>query len=93
MTEWHALDQVNRNQMPRPDRPDVTASDVAAFAFCGRSWWLRRQDRVALGIRAHRRAGARIAGGSSLLTFVWICVACAAALGVICAWLLVHAVS
>jgi hypothetical protein len=27
---------------PRADRPDVTASDVAGYMFCGRAWWLRR---------------------------------------------------
>jgi hypothetical protein len=29
---------------PRADRPNVTASEVASYMFCGRSWWLRSRS-------------------------------------------------
>jgi hypothetical protein len=50
---------------PRADRPDVTASEVAEFTFCGRAWWLRRETGLPVeaaetlddGARRHALAG------------------------------------
>jgi CRISPR/Cas system-associated exonuclease Cas4 (RecB family) len=49
----------------REDRPDVSASEIAAYMFCGRSWWLRRetgppveaQEALNDGERRHALAG------------------------------------
>jgi len=49
----------------RVDRPDITASEVADYAFCARSWWLKRVcgveadgERLEVGLQAHEAAGA-----------------------------------
>ena len=53
---------------PREDRPDIWASEVGDFAYCARSWWLRRVQRVAIetpemtaGTQAHARVGDLVA--------------------------------
>ena len=53
---------------PREDRPDIWASEVGDFAYCARSWWLRRVQRVAIetpemtaGTQAHARGGDLVA--------------------------------
>ena len=53
---------------PREDRPDIWASEVGDFAYCARSWWLRRVQRVAIetpemtaGTQAHGRVGDLVA--------------------------------
>lgn len=52
----------------RMDRPDIRATEVAEYAFCARSWWLKRvqgvtaeSEALQVGIEAHEAAGERIA--------------------------------
>jgi hypothetical protein len=51
----------------RIDRPDISASEVADYAFCARSWWLRRtrgvmpdSEALRLGVVAHEAVGRRV---------------------------------
>ena len=90
-SEWQELEALKGTQAPRRDRPDVLTSDVAGYAFCGRSWWLRRQERLEAGTAAHARVGAAIGQGALLLQLVWVCVAYAAAIGAACVWMLTQA--
>ncbi len=66
---------------PREDRPDIWASEVGDFAYCARSWWLHRIQRVAVktpemsaGIQAHGLVGDRVAKTILLGRVVWACV-------------------
>jgi len=87
MTEWQELEALARQPASdRPDRPDITASDVGDYTFCGRSWWLRRQQ---AGLQSHARAGLQ-STGDTLMRIVWICVAYAAAIAGVCVWLIAH---
>jgi len=65
---------------PREDRPDIWASEVGDFAYCARSWWLRRVQRVAIetpemtaGTQAHARVGDLVAETVVLDRVVWGC--------------------
>jgi len=91
MDEWRELEARRADPVFRTDRPDVTASDVAAYAFCGRSWWLRRQEGFATGTRAHAQVGAAIGQHALLTRLVWVCVAYAAAIGLACVGILAQA--
>lgn len=64
MIERYQLNDVGS----RMDRPDIWATEVADYAYCARSWWLKRvqgvkADSKALqgGMEAHEAAGERIA--------------------------------
>jgi hypothetical protein len=45
VTDWlqELLETPPTPDAPRDDRPDVAASEVADYMFCGRAWWLRRE--------------------------------------------------
>jgi hypothetical protein len=77
-------------QVARPDRPDITASAIADYAYCGRSWWIREQGKspaakalMEAGTQRHLSAGAIIAQGISLERLVKVCLAGAAILAII----------
>jgi len=71
-----------------PARPtpndDVTASEIAAFAYCAKAWHLERvagaqaNDAAAAkresGILEHERHGVQVAAGSWLGRHVWLIV-------------------
>ncbi|HUI71985.1 MAG TPA: PD-(D/E)XK nuclease family protein [Spirochaetia bacterium] len=61
---WRQMETGNRAPKPRADRPDISASEIQDFLYCARSWWLRRDQQVAIktpemtaGTQAHRLAG------------------------------------
>ncbi len=52
----------------RMDRPDIRATEVAEYAYCARSWWLKRvqgvkaeSEGLRAGTAAHEAAGQRVA--------------------------------
>ena len=61
----------------RPDRPNIWASEVAAFVFCPRGWLLQRKQRelgrriqdpeLTKGAERHRQAGAYIVDPPALI--------------------------
>lgn len=65
MEDLDALDALSGEALlPRQDRPDIGASELADYAYCHRSWWLQRRQGVrpaseALqeGVEAHRMHG------------------------------------
>ena len=66
---------------PREDRPNIWASEVGDFAYCARSWWLRRFQRVAAktpemaaGIQVHGLVGHRVAKAVVLERVIRACV-------------------
>jgi len=86
--EWTELAAPARQPAPgREDRPDVTASDVGDYTFCGLSWW---RDRQRAGVGAHARAG-MASSGDLVMRLVWICVAYAAVIAGICGCIVVLA--
>ncbi len=51
----------------RPDRPTISASELADYVFCARSWWLKRVGGVKpvsaslhSGVVAHQAVGAKV---------------------------------
>lgn len=70
----------------RMDRPDIRATEIADYAYCARSWWLKRVQGVTAeseglraGTAAHEAAGQRVATvvqADRLVTrLVWVLVA------------------
>lgn len=52
----------------RMDRPDIRATEIADYAYCARSWWLKRvqgvkaeSEGLRAGTAAHEAAGQRVA--------------------------------
>ncbi len=100
--DWYEelLQAATRPAEPRADRPDVTASELAEFTFCGRAWWLRRETgppaeaSAALenGERRHALAGQAIriaeAFGTLERIALWAVVGAGVLAMVIVAWLL-----
>lgn len=77
----------------RMDRPDIRATEIADYAYCARSWWLKRVQGVTAeseglhaGMAAHEAAGQRVATvvrvDRMVKGLVWILVALVA-LGVL----------
>ena len=54
---------------PREDRPDITASEIADFSYCPRSWWLKR-------VGGHKAQGSQLGEGTSAHGNVGKLVAC-----------------
>lgn len=55
-------------QGPRGDRPDISASELADYTFCARSWWLKRvhgvegmSEALSKGRSTHEAAGRLVA--------------------------------
>ena len=65
---------------PRRDRSLVRASDLSAWAYCRRAWWLAnvrgvphgRPDLLERGKSVHARHGAVVRRASSLRKWAWI---------------------
>lgn len=81
----------------RKDRPDIWASEVGDFAYCARSWWLKRVagskaqgGQLGEGMAAHGNVGNLVAGVVSLECTVKILTA---AVAIIAAVLMVTLVS
>jgi len=58
------IGHIRREAGPRVDRPDISASEIADYAFCARGWWLKRvrglvpdSEELRLGIVAHEAVG------------------------------------
>jgi len=88
MNAWRELERGRGSQAPRPDRPDVRVSDVASYAFCGRAWWLQRQERLDAGAWAHARVGAALDAWAPLRVLIWTAIGGAGVMVVVCVWLL-----
>jgi CRISPR/Cas system-associated exonuclease Cas4 (RecB family) len=75
------------------DRRKVSASEVADYGFCARSWWLKQVKGVRVtseaaeaGERAHQAVGARLERAVWAETLVWVLVLAALVVGL--AWVL-----
>lgn len=60
--------ELSKEVGPRMDRPDIRATEIADYAYCARSWWLKRVQGVTAeseglraGTAAHEAAGQRVA--------------------------------
>ena len=77
---WKRLNAGNRVPQSRPDRPDISASEIQDFSYCARSWWLRRVQLVTIetlemtaGTQAHGLAGDVVAKTVVLECAVRVC--------------------
>lgn len=78
---WRQQNRKARTPQPRADCPDLSASELADYCFCSRSWWLRRIQGVEAGIgvmqsgtQAHRKIGLTVAETVVLERVVRVCV-------------------
>ena len=77
---WRQMERRNRAPQPRADRPDISASEIQDFAYCARSWWLRRVQRVTIetpemtaGTQTHGMVGHLVAETVVLERAVRVC--------------------
>lgn len=62
------------------DRTLVRASDLSAWAYCNRAWWLanvkqvphQHPDQLERGTRVHEAHGAQVRGSARLLRVGWM---------------------